>query len=1025
MSRFLLALLIGVLLVGCGGESDSFDDASERLGELEKSNLKLQSNAAVDTDHQAVIERYTQYLDIASDPETRIRVANRIAALKLQAQTLYEDQLEESDSAAPSAKTSTSIGTNTNNDAELLEPENDPALLLAYESINDYRALLDLYPDRRDNDAVLYQLARAYVLTFQREQAIDTLETLRQQFPKSPYVLESMFRLGRLYYAIGDYSNAERAYQNVLDFSPNTHSKSKEAKLIDEIQGRKNTVKNIDESKKSTQALNKYALSAAYLQGWAVFKQQRYDDSLRIFSQMIRTHFPTPSALADAGSNQAILEDSIRIMAVIFDDQGDWTAIANFFDRQSKTPEYFEYLLYDQLATLYYQQSFYKSAASTLRAFALRHPMSPKAHTFYERLIKGYTQANFPTLKRKHMHVYTNMFGVKSDYFKQQSPQVRARVTPYLKTYLLELANFYHAWGQGSFGPNKRKRLLMAKQYYQTYLQSFERAEDAGNVHFLLAELASELGDHRLAKRHYELVAYQFVDNQHASEAAYAAILAYRAYTPSLDESMAWRRQQIASALRLSDEYPNHQYRMPVLLTSAEMLLADKHYTQANHVARRVLDTPNATLIEQQKASLVAGHAQFALKDYQQAELSLLKAKSSTLLSSNVRADLTKKIAVAIYQQGKQDEQKLNRLSKLNTASRTTAQSEPASELDPELFERTKNKLIDQAVGHWLRLDDSASHPEISPLAVYDAATLLMQQQQYARAIPILLSFRERYTRHALAKNIASKLIVAYEKTQQWQQAAQELHQICVNDSNPKRQRIACYQTAQYYEKSDNQDQAISAYKRYAHQFKRPFDVALEAHVKLDELYAAKGDDKKRRFWLGRIITLHQQAGKAQTPRSRYLTAKAAFELGEVERKKYELVPLTQPLSDSIARKSRLMTVALNRYKQAAKTGVKEFTTSSTYRIGELYRHLSHGLLTSEKPKGMDELEEEEYEFLLEDEAYPMEEAAIKVHQTNAQRSYDGVYDRWVRDSITALGILMPTHYQKPERAPLYVPDIR
>lgn len=1022
MSKWLFVLLISVLLVGCGGESDTFADASERLGEIEKSNLKLQSNAAVDTNHQAVIERYIQYLDIASDPETRIRVANRIAALKLQAQTLYEDQLEEIDSSASAASANTSTNTSTSNDTELLEPENDPSLQLAYESINDYRALLDLYPDRRDNDAVLYQLARAYVLTFQREQAIDTLEALRQQFPKSPYVLESMFRLGRLYYAIGDYINAERAYQNVLDFSPSAKFKSKEARLIDEIQGRKNAVVSV---KKSTQALNKYSLSAAYLQGWAVFKQQRYDDSLSMFSQMIRTHFPTPKALADAGSNQAILDDSVRIMAVIFDYQGDWTAIASFFDRHNQTPEYFEYLLYDQLATLYYQQSFYKSAASTLRAFALRHPTSPKAHTFYERLIKGYTQANFPTLKRKHMNIYTEMFGVKSAYFQRQSPQVRANVVPYLKTYLLELASFYHAWGQGSFGPNKRKRLVMAKQYYQTYLQSFPNADDAGNVHFLLAELASELGDHRLAKRHYELVAYQFVDNKHASEAAYAAILAYRAYTPSLDESMAWRRQQIASALRLSDEYPNHQYRIPVLLTSAEMLLADKRYTQANNVARRVLDTPNVTLVEQQKASLVAGHAQFALKDYQQAEWSLLKATSSALLSAQVRADLTKKIAVAIYQQGKQAEQKLNRLSKLNVTPKAATQSEPAPKLDPELFERTKNKLIDQAVGHWLRLDDNARYSDVSPLAVYDAATLLMQQQQYERAIPILLSFRERYARHALAKNIASKLIVAYEKTQQWQQAGQELHQICLNDSNPKRQRIACYQTAQYYEKSDNQDQAISAYKRYAHQFKRPFDVALEAHVKLDELYAAKGDEEKRRFWLGRIITLHQQAGKQQTARSRYLTAKAAFELGEVERKKYELVPLTQPLSDSIARKSRLMTVALNRYKQAAKTGVKEFTTSSTYRIGELYRHLSHGLLTSEKPKGMNELEEEEYDFLLEDEAYPMEEAAIKVHQTNAQRSYDGVYDRWVRDSIAALGILMPTHYQKPERAPLYVPDIR
>jgi hypothetical protein len=214
-------------------------------------------------------------------------------------------------------------------------------------------------------------------------------------------------------------------------------------------------------------------------------------------------------------------------------------------------------------------------------------------------------------------------------------------------------------------------------------------------------------------------------------------------------------------------------------------------------------------------------------------------------------------------------------------------------------------------------------------------------------------------------------------------------------------------------------------YRRYAHTYKRPFDPAIEAHYKLDQIYAKLEEEEKRRFWLDKIISLHLRAGEDQTDRSRYLASQAAFELGEFDRNKFDNISISLPLAKSIVRKNNAMQGALKRYTQAVEMEVLEFTTPSTYHIGEMYAKFSRGLLESERPAGMDELEEEEYTFLLEDQAFPLEEAAIDIHQTNIGRTYDGLYDEWVKKSFDSMAVLMPGQYDKQEQAVSYVDQIR
>lgn len=895
-------------------------------------------NEELEANHEDIVELYQRYLDVSVDSEMRVRVAHRIAGLKLQAQEIAEERALDSDT-----------DTELNDDIDL-----------ARSSIKDYEDLLKTYPDRVDNDVVLYQLAKAYSLTGQPYQAIAVLDELALKYPRSDYYLEAEFRLGQLLYAAGDYEAAANAYGRLIERG----------------------------SEKNT-----FYTSAGYLRAWAIFKQEKNKEALLEFSRVLDEEYPEHQDIVDAeGGDLDMLNDIIRIMAIIFDYMGDWKQIAIFYEQYGA--RHYEYLIYDQLATQYYEKKYYKSGASTLRAFVTRYPNDVLAPRYYSRIIEGYTEAGYINLVRKHKKIFIQRFGVEGEFWQKHSEAVRASLIEPLAQYNWDLASFHHAYGQSRKNPaEKTENLLEAQYWYAEYVRSFPNREKIADAHFLLAEVSYELGQYRLAKDNYEIVAYQYPEYEKASEAGYAAILSFNKYKPSPEEGLQWRQLTVASAMRFVQEFTEDERRGKVLVNTSEMLLKDKYYKQALNTSRLAWqikgDLPERY---QHGAALVRGHSSFELEKYDEAQEALLIASQYSKLKRKKRQELRQKVAAAIYQKGKQAK------------------------------ERGDTKA---AIDNWLNIAQVIPESDIKVSAEYDSATLLMEIEEYERAIEVLLDFKRKYPDHPLTVDIPSKLILAYEGAEDWRSAAFELQAIWKNSKDQKQQRIACFQSAEYFEKAEDYDNAIVMYKRYAHRYKQPFDPAIEAHFKLDQMYAAKGSEEKRRYWLDKVISLHNKAGKDQTDRSKYLAAKAAYELGEFERARYEQVKLTLPLDKSVTKKNGFMQDALKRYTQSVQLEVLEFTTSSTYRIGELYGQLSRALMESERPPGMDEVEAEEYQFLLEDQAFPLEEAAIEVHQTNTGRTYDGLYDQWIKQSYRSLAGLMPGQYNKQEKALNYVDQIR
>ena len=108
-------------------------------------------------------------------------------------------------------------------------------------------------------------------------------------------------------------------------------------------------------------------------------------------------------------------------------------------------------------------------------------------------------------------------------------------------------------------------------------------------------------------------------------------------------------------------------------------------------------------------------------------------------------------------------------------------------------------------------------------------------------------------------------------------------------------------------------------------------------------------------------------------------------------------------------------------YTKALNYQVEEVTAEATFQIAEIYHSFARDLLESQRPKGLNEEELEEYELLLEEQAYPFEEKAIDIHLTNFKRIPKGAYSQSVKNSLKVLGDLMPFRYAKVEVADAYV----
>ena len=235
------------------------------------------------------------------------------------------------------------------------------------------------------------------------------------------------------------------------------------------------------------------------------------------------------------------------------------------------------------------------------------------------------------------------------------------------------------------------------------------------------------------------------------------------------------------------------------------------------------------------------------------------------------------------------------------------------------------------------------------------------------------------------------------------------------------------WQAAELHQKDESAESRAASrkdYERYLTLNQHELAAGLEARYRL-ALIAKQDGNAARELALMKEIQVAEQTGTGEhTDRTRFLGATAALALAEPIAESYRKVALVEPLKKNLKLKKARMEDTLKAYAVATNYGVAEISTEATFKIASTYRDFGKALLASERPAKLSKAEREQYDVLLEEQAFPFEEKAIEIHEVNAARSSAGIYDRWVQESFTALTELKPARYGKVERESLIpLPD--
>jgi tetratricopeptide (TPR) repeat protein len=838
-------------------------------------------------------------------------------------------------------------------------------------SMQLYRELLQRYPSFAQNDEVLYQMARAQESGGDPLGALATLDTLVARYPHAPMIEEAQFRRGEILFSHQRYGEAEQAYAAVLKLDADPAHPGE------------------------------FRSQALYKHGWSLFKQDRYDTALSSFFKLLDERFgQTPTTEVDKQLDglsrpvRELVDDTLRVMSLSLSYMDGVKTLQQVLAVRGQ-PQY-GHLLYLSLSSLYMEQKRYADAAGVLTGFVDAQPLHPRAPYLYMQAVGCLEQGKFPTEVLAAREGFVKRFGLDQAFWKTHAAADYAPAVAYLRESVWMLAQHDHALAQvkNAKPDDRSKNYGLAAQWYRRYLAYFPQDAQAPKAQFLLGEVLFQLGDDAAAVQAYEAAAYDY-PQAHNAEAGYAALLAYQRHEKTLSGKAQsdWHRRGLDAQLHFATVFPDDARAVTVRMSAADGLFNVGALPQAIAAATPVTTAAKATPAQRRSAWLIIGQAQFNAQQYAQAEAAFLQVRSLDQAAGKRDAELSERIAASIYRQGEQ----------------ARAGGHPA-----------------EAAAAFLRVGQVVPDSRIRVTADYDAAKALLDAGQTAQAIPVLESFRRQHPDSSLSDSVTANLALAYLKTGDTTSAAREFERIADNPHNDAAERKqALLQAAQLYQKRKDAAAEAHALTVFVQRYPDDFNATVEAQQRLIELAAQRHDESAQLALCRKLIAYDAAAGKKRTPRSRELAARATLALAEPARRAFLALPLKAPLKVSLKRKKALMQQALNIYGKATDYGVASVLTESTFHIGEIYNGLAKALYASERPKGMDADTREQYDMLLQEQAFPFEEKAIQLHEANVQRAREGIYDEWVKRSYASLAQLLPARYARPDRGEPYVAAIR
>ncbi len=714
-----------------------------------------------------------------------------------------------------------------------------------------------------------------------------------------------------------------------------------------------------------------YWLNAGYMLGWAKLKLSRPDESLQHFLDVL------PSTLerdAPRSSSRELFDDVLRGITLVVENLDGPRTLA-LATRQLDHPPWQHYL-FERLADELEREQRFLDSVAALETFIDENPMDWRAVLFERRAIETLAKGDFPSDVRRHQDMFVRRYGVGTNYWNSYAGDERNDYRSTLRGYLLELARGAHADAQSS---GDVADFDSAARYYDQFASSFPDDPEVASNLFLMAEALTDAGKLERAVATFERIVAEHPDFDRAGEAAYAAVLGITKMIELLaagQDSRELELRRVTAEISFADAFPDHPRASEALLAAAVASFQYENYQQAFDLAQRVEARASNPDELRQRALVVAGHSAFELENFVAAEQAYAEFLAGTETATAESQNVEPKLLASVFEQGERARQ--------------------AGDLE-------------QAVHHFLRIESIDPTAAIALEGYLNAASIRETQERWMDAAELLSAVRTRFEPTPTTRDIVLRIATCYENASSPRLAGDQYRIAATEVDDPDVQRQSLYRAGELYLQVD-ESAAKETFSDYAMRYPVPADVAVEAMHYVVELSA--GEEK--RVWQAHIL---EQVDSLVEPtdRERFLAAESAIELADGARTTFSSIALENPIADSLKRKQLALTNAVTAYERAAGYQVLAVTTAATFNIADVYAELATAILDSSRPDDLSDLEREQYELLLEEQADPFVDQAIELHETNARRAWEGTYDEWVRRSFERLRSLLPARFDKSE----------
>lgn len=706
--------------------------------------------------------------------------------------------------------------------------------------------------------------------------------------------------------------------------------------------------------------------------GWSRYKQGLFTEAVEDYVAAIK-HRKFGNYQTLTGNDLGDFDEYFRALALAAINLESTDLLKNYFN----TPTDSDYLYHTHqvISSIYLAQQRYADASIILNNFIAGNSDSERIPEAYLQQLQVLKKAGLNDEFAAAMEAFYIRFNTNSPYWEgKKYSSAYDVIKKSMRDNILLVAD---AQQQEYRKTRKTGNFVAANQWYQRYLNQYSSYARQDKVYTAYAELLVTQNMNEQALSYFEKAAYDG-DIVLDKEAAYATIELTDKLHKSYPENSAWLDRHLTYSLRSTQLYQDEKRYQQASLYAVELAYKNKRYAEAITFSESIARSAAENI--RKEADYIRGLSFLKIKNPEKAE----KVFSYLLSTENNNTDkirFSNGLALAIYEQGQADLQ-----------------------LDK----------IDSAIANYARVVKQANTATIAPDSLFAAINLAIAHERWNLAVANIELFQQQFPNHRLYQDATRELSNAYIKLGQEDRAAVVFEKISTQDNDQNIKMAALWKAAALYESKNKPSDAIRAYTSYANNYPTPYAQYLESMDKLSSLYLQKNDLGKVEFWQRQIINADQKTVQSyKNDRTNYIAATAALALAKHKKDKFEKKNLVEPLAKNLREKKKFMQESISLFGQASSYNIAEVTIEATYSIGKIYQEFSKSLLNSERPKNLSDDELEQYNILIEDQAFPFEEKAIEFYEINMARTADGTHSSWIKKSHIELQTLFPSRYQR------------